>query len=222
VSVVSGPERQHQIVRDIVSLLEDEPSVEGAFLSGSLVNEHEDRFSDVDLGIASGDSAQALKEAHALRHRLLDVAGQPVHWIERGWEHCELIAALYGRSQFPPVGLEVDLVFSQLRHVGEQMPYATCRVLLDRQGRLAPALAQVGGIRPDLEVAGELEGHLRSYPFCVHDALKACLRGDTFQAQSRLEEMRRLFFRRCGPTRAAGVRFQAGLPVFVSRRETAR
>lgn len=194
----------------MVVLLEDELSVEGAFLSGSLVNEYEDRFSDVDLGIASEDSAQALEEAYALRHRLLGVAGRPMHCIERGWDHCRLIAALYGRSQFPPVGLEVDLVFSQLQYVGEQMPYAAYQVLLDRRGRLAPLLARVGGTRPDLQVTEELEGHFRSYPFCVHDALKACLRGDAFQAQSLLEEMRRLFF--------AAAAAQHGQQVYGSKR----
>jgi hypothetical protein len=38
-------------------------SVQGAFPSGSLVNEYQDEYSDIDLGIANGNSAKAFNNA---------------------------------------------------------------------------------------------------------------------------------------------------------------
>jgi predicted nucleotidyltransferase len=178
----------------IVAELERAPSVEGVFLSGSLVDRDRDDFSDVDLGVASRDDAEALGETVELRHRLLAAAGRPVHLLERGWEHCRMVAALFGKAEYPPIGLEIDIVFSQLRHVGEQMPYAEYRVLFDSRGRLRAALAELGRSRPPGEVAADVARHLTGFPFHVHDAVKACRRGDGFQVQSMLEEIRSMVF----------------------------
>lgn len=178
----------------IVAELERAPSVEGAFLSGSWVGRDRDDYSDVDLGVASGDGAKAFGEAFDLRRRLLAAAGRPVHHLERGWGHCRMVAALYGKAEYPPIGLEIDIVFSQLRHVGEQMPFAEYRVLFDRRGELRHALDGLGTARPQTETEADLLRHLTSFPFHVHDAIKACRRGDGFQAQSMLEEMRSMVF----------------------------
>jgi len=182
--------KRDDVVRAIVERLASEASIEGAFLAGSLVNEFADAFSDVDLGIATLDTATALEQAYALRHELLGLAGEPLTFIERGWEHCQMIAALFGKSRFPPAGLEIDLVFSQLRHVTEQMPYTEYRVLFDRRGALAEALGQLGRVRPRQEIEEELAARLRSYLFSLHDAVKACERGDAFHLQTQLEVMR--------------------------------
>jgi hypothetical protein len=178
------------IVGRIVHLIENQPTIEGAYLCGSLVNEHRDRFSDIDVGIASGDSAGDFEQAYTLREPMLAAIGTPVHVIERGWEHCRLIAALYGKTLFPPVGLEVDLVFSQLQQVSEQMPYAQYVILFDRHGGLKRELDRIGPPRPTAVTAQEIRRHLKGFPFVVHDALKAYGRGDVFHFQSLLDELR--------------------------------
>lgn len=185
---------QQDVVNRIVHQIEAQPAVEGAYLCGSLVNERRDMFSDVDMGIASEDSAEALDEVYASREPILAAIGPPVHVIERGWEHCRMVAALYGKTLFPPVGLEVDLVFSQLQHVSEQMPYAQYAVLFDRRGKLTPALDRIGPPRPSQVTAQEIRQHLRACPFVVHDALKAYGRGDVFHFQSLLDELRQAAF----------------------------
>jgi predicted nucleotidyltransferase len=78
----------------VVTRLETVSSVQGAFLSGSLVNEYQDEYSDIDLGIATGNSAKAFNNAFTLRHELLAAVGQPLHSFDRGWGHCKMIAAL--------------------------------------------------------------------------------------------------------------------------------
>jgi predicted nucleotidyltransferase len=183
-----------QALTAIITRLETVSSVEGAFLSGSLVNEYQDDFSDIDLGIATKNSAKAFDGAFGLRHELLSVVGQPLHHLERGWGHCKMIAALFGKSRFPPIGLEIDIIFSQLHYVAEQMPYSKYRIVFDHDGRLESVLARTSQSKPSQEIENEILQHLKSFPFCAHDALKACKRSDMFQAQSVLEEMRKLIF----------------------------
>jgi predicted nucleotidyltransferase len=178
----------------VVTRLETVSSVQGAFLSGSLVNEYQDEYSDIDLGIATGNSAKAFNNAFTLRHELLAAVGQPLHSFDRGWGHCKMIAALFGKSQFPPIGLEIDIIFSQLRYVSEQMPYSEYRIILDRNGKLQPALAEMSQPKTRQEIESEIISHLKWFPFYVHDALTACKRGDEFQVQSLLEEIRKLVF----------------------------
>ena len=178
----------------IVAHFQDHTSVEGVYLSGSLAGAQRDAFSDIDLGIASRNSPDDFKQVYALHPMIITSIGPPLHFIERGWEHCQMVAALYGKSQFPPVGLEVDLAFSELQHVGEQMPYANYVILFDRDGRLAQALAAVSGPRPRDATRQDIRHHLAGLPFWVHDALKACRRGDSFHFQSQLESIRSAVF----------------------------
>jgi len=53
----------HQVVERIVKELEGEPSVEGAFLGGSLVTDTWDEFSDIDMGVATGNAETDLDRA---------------------------------------------------------------------------------------------------------------------------------------------------------------
>jgi hypothetical protein len=182
------------IIGLIVRQIEERPSVEGVYLSGSLANANRDAFSDLDLGIASGNSAADFEQVFALKDQILAAIGQPLHRIERGWDHCKLIAALYGKSLFPPIGLEVDVVFSQLQYVAEQMPYADYVILYDREGGLKRALDRIGHHKPEDEIAQEIRSHLRGCPFFVYDALKAYERQDLCSFQSLLEEMRKGIF----------------------------
>lgn len=194
-----------EIVAKIIKELECESCIEGVFLSGSLANEHEDQFSDIDLGIASRDNPGAYDEAYALRHQLLKAVGQPVHTLERGWQHCQMVAVLYGKSQFPPIGLEIDLIFSQLKYVAEQMPYADYRILFDRMGKLGQALHKISRNKPSDELEHELRQQLSWYLFYVYDALKACERKDSFELQALLEEMRKLIFQAAAARHGAQV-----------------
>lgn len=178
----------------ITTRLETMATVEGAFLSGSLVNDYRDDFSDIDLGVATKNSAKTFNGTFALRHELIAVVGQPIHYLERGWGHCKMIAALFAKSQFPTIGLEIDIIFSQLQYVSEQMPYSEYRIVFDRNGKLQSALAKVSQSKPRQEIENEIVQHLKWFPFYAHDALKACKRGDAFQVQSLLEEMRKLIF----------------------------
>jgi predicted nucleotidyltransferase len=184
----------------IVNALKTVSDVEGAFLGGSLANQNEDRFSDIDLGIVTRNSVKAFAQAYSMRSRLIAAAGTPLTFLDRGWAHCKMSAVLYGKSQFPPIGLEIDIIFSQLRHVSEQMPDSDYKMLFDRNGKLEPKLKQISRVKTKSEIEQELKKHLTWCAFYVHDAVKSCKRNDIFQAQSLLEEIRKLIFF------AAGVR----------------
>ena len=182
------------LIKAIVNRVTPERSIEGVFISGSVVNRHQDAFSDLDLGIASVDTLGAFQSAYMLRLALTQIVGQPIRLIERGWSHCKMVAALYGKSQFPPVGLEVDFIFSQLRHVSEQMPYAPYQVVFDRSGKLEHHLSQQIVSRPRHDIEQELLQQTSAHLYYVHDALKAWHRGDMFHFQSLLDEIRKQVF----------------------------
>jgi hypothetical protein len=74
------------------------------------------------------------------------------------------------------------------------MPYSEYRIVIDRTGKLQPMLTKVSQSKPSQEIENEIVQHLKWFPFYAHDALKACKRGDAFQVQSLLEEMRKLIF----------------------------
>jgi predicted nucleotidyltransferase len=192
----------------VVAVLSRERAVEGIYLSGSLVR-MPDWFADVDLGVATKDSAAAFRQVWGLRERLAQVIGPPVRMLERGWAHTRMVALLYGKAQFPPIGLEVDLAVSQLRHVGEQMPHARYKIVLDRTGRLRRALARTPRRRPIQQIREALAERMTWFGFHVHDALKAYGRRDLFHFQFLLEQMRGALYH------AAGER--VGQPVYWSK-----
>jgi len=189
--------RWERIVDAIAKVLVREAAVEGVFLSGSLVAGR-DWFSDIDLGVASRNSAAAFRKAWSLRGPIGQAVGPPVRVLERGWGHCRMVALLYGKSLFPPIGLQVDVVFSQIKHVGEQMPYTPHRVVLDRRGRLRRALGTLRRRKPPDEMRQELEQRMHWFAFFVHDALKAYGRRDLFNFQSLVEGMRQAVFHAVG------------------------
>ena len=110
----------------------------------------------------------------SLRHDLISMAGNPIHYLERDWEHCKMIAALFGKSQFPTIGLEIDIIFSQLQYVSEQMPYTEYRIVFDRNGKLQSTLTETSQSKQSKETEIEILQHLKWFPFYAHDAIKAC------------------------------------------------
>jgi hypothetical protein len=191
----SGRRLQREVVDRLVDYLSGHPLVEGAFLGGSLVNEDYDEYADVDLGVASQQGRIAFETVFALRNSMLTAVGEPIHTLERAWEHCRMVAALYGKSVFPPLGLEVDIIFSQLRYAGEQMPYAEYRVLYDPRGRLKWRLDRLPKTRPADSTRTHIESVAGAIPFLVHDAIAAARRGEGFAVQQMLEEIRQALFR---------------------------
>jgi hypothetical protein len=102
-----------------------------------------------------------------------------------------MIAALYGADRYPPYGLEVDVVFSQLRHVGEQMPVSAYHILHDPSGTLRAALEHAQACAPTANW-NLLDRQLQWLPFYVHDAVVACRREDSAQLMTLFEEIRQL------------------------------
>lgn len=185
---------RHEALSEIGGVLQTISGIEGAFLGGSLANQSADDLSDIDLGIATQNSAEALGAVHASFPLLVAGLGVPLVCLDREWQHCKMVAALYGRSRFPPLGLEIDCVFSQLRHVSEQMPYSDFKIIFDRGGNLESALSKLDRRRPRREVERQLERQMTWCVFSLHDGVKACRRGDVFQGRSLIEEVRELIF----------------------------
>lgn len=186
--------RWQECVGRIAKRLEAEPSIEGAFLGGSLVTGLWDEYSDVDLGIATGDTLEDLEAAYALRHELAGLLGTPAHYLERAWDHSRMIALLYGKGEYPPIGFEFDIIFSRLQDVAEQMPGDRFVAVLDRSGRLQPVLDQLGRARRESQVRNELLEQMAAFPFDANHAAKALVRGDADNYHFTLARLRAAVF----------------------------
>lgn len=196
---------QRGVVERLVGYLSGHPLVEGVFLGGSVVGDDYDEYADVDLGVASQQGKAAFETVFGLRHSLLTVIGEPIHTLERAWEHCRMVAALYGKSAFPPLGLEVDVIFSQLRHAGEQMPFAEYEILYDPRGKLKRRLDRLPKTLPVETTKTYIESVAGAMPFLVHDAMTAAERGEAFAVQQMLEEIRLTLFQLAAARVDAGV-----------------
>ena len=195
-----------EVVARVVRQIEGELSIEGAFLGGSLVTENWDEFSDIDLGIATRNTPRDLQTAFALRHEIATSVGRPIHSLEKEWGHSKMVALLYGKVEFPPIGFELDVFFSQLRYVCELMPGASFGVVFDRHGKLKPELDKLGQALQLSEIECELRQQAMTFPFDTNHAVKAHARGDLFNFQFVAERMRGAIFSAAAARQGALIR----------------
>ncbi len=208
-----------QVVDKVVKELRSEPSVEGAFLGGSLVTNAWDEFSDIDLGVATANGLEHLDRAYALRGRLATAVGTPIHTLEKTWDHSRMISLLYGKSQFPPIGLELDIFFGQLEYIRELMPGARFGIVFDRTGKLGRELEKLDWVRRREEVKKDLAEQLVTLPFDLNHAVKAHARGDLFNYQFVMERMRAAVFSAAASRQGAVVRGSKRASLYLSEPE---
>jgi hypothetical protein len=179
--------RLETVVEGLVERLQGEPSVAGAFLGGSLAAGRADDLSDVDLAVVAVEGRE--EEAWGLRGDLAAIPGPPLWTLERAWPGARMVACLYSPQTYPPLGLEVDIAFCALAEVDAPMPYAPTRIVLDRSGRLARALAAVPTAPTEAFLQEEVERRRTWFAFYAHDALVAERRGDLPQLAFLLGQM---------------------------------
>jgi hypothetical protein len=183
------------VIEKLTVLLEADENVEGAFVYGSLVNDHRDAYSDIEFGVLVKNTAAALNTAYDAHPTLLSAVGKPTSILESSRDHVRVVSALYGKDAFPPVGVEVKLTFGQLRYAQEMLPYADYAILTDKSGKVAAALEKLRRTRPPEATERMLNQQVQSYAFAVQDALKAYQREADFDLQAVLEDLReRIFF----------------------------
>src|SRR5690349_14482628 len=135
------------VTDSILKALEASEDIEGVFVFGSLANQNRDAFSDVEIGIVSKNTADALENLTKSIDSLLNTVGKPIQVIRQIQKHTEYVSALYGKAAFPPIGLEVRLVFGQLRYLQEMVQFIDFEVLMDKGGKLTPALDKLRRVR---------------------------------------------------------------------------
>lgn len=183
-----------KIVSIVVEEIAAEAGIAGAFLCGPESSKERDEVADICVGIVSRNTLKDYRKAYGLRENILNAIGQPVHLMETESEHCKRVGVLYGKSQYPPIGLNVELMFSQLKHVAEQAPHGVCRVIFDRDGELEPYLEERPQRQPKDVIEQELKQHLSSYPFYLHEAVRAFGHKDHANAQALTEMMRKAIY----------------------------
>jgi predicted nucleotidyltransferase len=168
-------DRDATLVR-VLELLEADPRIEAAMVTGSLGSGREDRWSDIDVATIVADAEDC--EA---------VAGE---WIERLYQ--ELPVAHHYRTAFGTTvvpgflldnGLEVDLAFTPS---AEFSVWAPVRVAFDRTGVATRAAETPQAWSPTPDWSGEAG-------FAWHDVLHACVganRGKPWQSLYYLQRVR--------------------------------
>jgi len=74
---------RHEALSEIGGVLQTISGIEGAFLGGSLANQSADDLSDIDLGIATQNSAEVLGAVHASFPLLVAGLGAPLACLDR-------------------------------------------------------------------------------------------------------------------------------------------
>jgi hypothetical protein len=97
--------RHDELIQRLIEPLEGAAFVVGAYVGGSQATADHDQLADIDLGVATRDTEDALEATYALGDGMLRGIGAPLEIVRRGWAHCRMIAALCGADRYPPCGL---------------------------------------------------------------------------------------------------------------------
>jgi len=127
-----------------------------------------------------------------------------------------MTSLLYGKTQFPPIGLELDIFFGRLQYVSELMPGARFGIVLDRSGKLSRELEGLDWVRRREEVRRDMAAQLITFPFDLNHAVKAHARGDVFNYQFVMERMRAAIFSAAASRQGAVVRGSKRASLYLS------
>ena len=155
------------VTDSVLKVLENSEDIEGVFVFGSMANQHRDAFSDVRLGIVAKNTADAFAKLTKSSESLLNAVGKPIQVEAHDQNKIQDLSALYGKDTFPPIGLEVQLVYGQLRYLQEMLPYTDYEILIDTGGKLAPALEKLRRTRPAEATERALNAQVSTYAFTV-------------------------------------------------------
>jgi len=164
------------------------------FLFGSVAAKKNDDYSDIDIGIATKDTIKDYRKAYGLSASIFDAIGRRISLLEEEQEHTRMSSALFGRVEYPPLGLKVDLLFSQMKHLVDKMPHAADFIVFDRSGGLASLVEKHAKSKSKDDIVHKLKENLSEYPFFVYDVVRAFGRKDHARVQSTAEQMRKAIF----------------------------
>jgi hypothetical protein len=134
-----------RVLEAVVTHFRDDPRVVGLLLSVANVAGGMDFFSDIDLDVVVDDNA--FDAVFAERDRAVEAAGQPLFRFIAdhipGGEHLYIV--LYESSAGP---VKLDVEYYRASAVVPEWGLTRRRLLLDRTGALATALAASAGMAP--------------------------------------------------------------------------
>ncbi len=183
-----------KVVNSVIQQIKDETAVEGVFLFGSAAANKQDDYSDLAIGIATRDNVKDYRKAYGLSEDIFNAIGKRIGLQEQDQEHTHTANALFGKTAYPPLGLKVDLLFSQLKHLADKMPQSSELIAFDRNAGLASLLDKHAKSKSKDDIAAKLKENLNEFPFYLYDAVRAFGRKDHARVQSSAEEMRKAIY----------------------------
>ncbi len=121
---------QRKMLSKCVNLLQADPRVEGAYVVGSMADETEDEYSDIDIYVAVKE--RHYDEVYGERLRFAESIGDVLSTFEVEWPNCQMLGVIYRNC------VEIDLCYTRL---GQAEVFSDrYKIVLDKSGRIQKAL----------------------------------------------------------------------------------
>lgn len=121
---------QRKMLSKCTSLLQVDPRIEGAYVVGSMADETEDEYSDIDLYVVVKEEHYA--EVYGERFKFAKRIGEVLSTFEVEWPNCQMLGVIYRNY------VEIDICYTKL---GQAEVFSDrYKVVLDRSGRVQKTL----------------------------------------------------------------------------------
>ncbi len=169
---------QRKMLSRCVSLLQADPRVEGAYVVGSMADETEDEYSDVDIYLVVKEKHYA--EVYGERLKFAESIGDVLSTFEVEWPNCQMLGVIYRNC------VEMDLCYTRLRQA--EVFSDRYKVILDKYGRIQEAL-----IRREYpkNPAAELKKQTEFALYNLLHAVNMFHRGEYWSSISQIETLRK-------------------------------
>ncbi len=127
-------ERQINVLRNMlskcISLLQADHRIEGAYVVGSMADETEDEYSDIDLYVIAKEGYYT--EVFGERYKFAERVGDVLSTFEVEWPNCQMLGVIYRNY------VEIDICYTKLGQA--EVFNERYKIVLDRSGKVRKAL----------------------------------------------------------------------------------
>lgn len=169
---------QCKMLSKCVSLLQVDPRIEGAYVVGSIADETEDEYSDIDLYVVVKEKHYA--EVYGERFRFAKIIGDVLSTFEVEWPNCQMLGVIYRNY------VEIDICYTKL---GQAEVFSDrYKVVLDKYGRVQKALIRKEyPTHPKAELKRQTEFAL----YNILHAINMLHRGEYWSSIKQIETLRK-------------------------------
>lgn len=172
------PDVLRNMLSKCISLLEADDRVEGAYVVGSMADETEDGYSDIDLYVVVKEEHYA--EVYGERFKLAERIGDVLSTFGVEWPSCQMLGVIYRNY------VEIDICYTKLGQA--EVFNDRYKIVLDKSGRVRKALIEKEYPRdPRTELKSQTEFAL----YNLLHAINMLHRGEHWSSIKQIETLRK-------------------------------